>query len=229
MNCRQLTDNLDDYLDGRTPAADAAAIEAHAAGCDACNRRLDEARRVRDLVRDWGRQTEPAPDPEFLRRAMQRAVHRGARVERRRWWLTGFGSAAAAALAIWLLGLVLPDGAAPPASGPGVQTVAVSLESPRTVRLVFTAEEALDDARLTVLLPEGVRITGLGDRREVTWVTSLAPGRNILPLELVATSPAGGELLATLRHGDDDRTFRLRVTVDQGARLEPAREREYIA
>jgi len=34
-----------------------------------------------------------------------------------------------------------------------------------------------------------------------------------LPLTLVALSPAGGELLARLEHGDRDRTFRLRVDV----------------
>jgi hypothetical protein len=34
-----------------------------------------------------------------------------------------------------------------------------------------------------------------------------------LPLTLIATSPVGGELLATLQHEDDNKIFRLQVTV----------------
>jgi hypothetical protein len=35
----------------------------------------------------------------------------------------------------------------------------------------------------------------------------------VLPLTLIATSSQGGELLATLRHEDDDRTFRVQVII----------------
>jgi hypothetical protein len=43
-------------------------------------------------------------------------------------------------------------------------------------------------------------------------MTSLREGRNVLPLTLIATAPVSGELMATLRHEDDDKTFRLQVT-----------------
>jgi hypothetical protein len=44
-------------------------------------------------------------------------------------------------------------------------------------------------------------------------MTSLTAGKNVLPLTLIATSPHGGELMATLRHDGDDKTFRVNVTV----------------
>jgi hypothetical protein len=66
---------------------------------------------------------------------------------------------------------------------------------------------------MTVFLPEGIEIDGFAGQREITWMTSLKAGENILPLTLIATSPSGGELLATLRHEDDDKTFRLKVAV----------------
>jgi hypothetical protein len=47
----------------------------------------------------------------------------------------------------------------------------------------------------------------------VTWETSLSAGKNFLPLRLIATSPLGGEVYATLVHNDRGRTFRLRVDV----------------
>jgi len=63
------------------------------------------------------------------------------------------------------------------------------------------------------VLPEGVEIDGFAGQREITWLTSLREGRNVLPLTLIATAPVSGELLATLQHGDDSKTFRLKVTV----------------
>ena len=66
---------------------------------------------------------------------------------------------------------------------------------------------------MTVLLPEGIEMSGFPGQREVTWETSLRAGKNLLPLKLIATSPYGGEVLATLRHDDRGRTFRLRVDV----------------
>ena len=81
------------------------------------------------------------------------------------------------------------------------------------MRLVFASAMALDSATLTVSLPEGVELAGFPGQREITWETSLQEGKNLLPLTLIALTPAGGELLATLEHKDSDRTFRLLVEV----------------
>jgi hypothetical protein len=66
---------------------------------------------------------------------------------------------------------------------------------------------------MTVVLPPGVEVAGFAGQREITWITSLTAGKNVLPLTLIATSPQGGELMATLRHEGDDRTFRVQVIV----------------
>ena len=89
----------------------------------------------------------------------------------------------------------------------------MALEEPRIVNLVFSSDTELDDAVLTVSLPQGIEIEGFAGQREITWMTSLQAGKNILPLKLVATASYGGELLARLEHEDRDRTFRIRVTV----------------
>ena len=72
---------------------------------------------------------------------------------------------------------------------------------------------ALDAATLTVTLPDGIELAGFPGQREITWQTSLVEGKNFLPLELIALSSVGGEVLARLEHDDRDRTFRLRVEV----------------
>lgn len=166
---------------------------------------------ILELLKDY-----PMPEAQagFFDQALVRATHEGSRRQRNRWLLAGFGSAVAAAAAIWIVSGVFfssPDLPAPDAAIPGVT---IALEEPRTVNLVFASATALDSAMLTVSLPDGVELDGFPGQREITWETSLNAGKNLLPLTLVALTPAGGELLATLEHEDRDRTFRLRIAVN---------------
>jgi hypothetical protein len=151
------------------------------------------------------------PDASFFDRALIMAARSGSRQQHKRAWMTGFGSAVAAGLAIWILSGVLfnaPDGI--PAD-PAVPTVTMALQEPHTLNLVFSSAIALEDATLTVSLPEGVELAGFEGQQEISWLTSLKEGKNFLPLRLIATVPTQGVLLATLKHGEDDRVFRLRV------------------
>ena len=149
----------------------------------------------------------------FYDQAMARAAHEGTRRQRNRWVMTGFGSAVAAGLVLWLIGgffLTGPQTSEPVAEIPGV---AMTLAEPRTVNLVFASKSRLDAATLTVTLPEGIELAGFPGQREIAWQTNLVEGKNLLPLELIALTPVGGEVLARLEHDNRDRTFRLRIDV----------------
>ena len=149
----------------------------------------------------------------FYDRALARATHEGTRRQRNRWIMTGFGSAVAAGLALWLIGgffLTTPPTNAPVADIPGV---VMTLAEPRTVNLVFASKSDLEGATLTVTLPDGIELAGFPGQREIAWQTSLVEGKNLLPLELIAVKPAGGEVLARLEHDHRQRTFRLRIEV----------------
>jgi hypothetical protein len=127
--------------------------------------------------------------------------------------MTGFGSAVAAGIVLWMISGALftaPDIPQPEATIPGI---ALTLEEPRTINLVFASKTALDAATLTVSLPEGIELAGFPGQREIAWQTSLVEGKNLLPLSLVALTPAGGEVLARLEHDNRNRTFRLQVEV----------------
>lgn len=162
------------------------------------------------LLKDY-----PAPQASagFYDQALVRATHEGSRRQRNRWLMTGFGGAVAAGLVLWMVGgffLTAPD---LPLADPAVPSITMTLEEPRTINLVFASAERLDNAMLTVRLPSGVEMSGFPGQREVTWQTSLDAGKNLLPLKLIATSPVGGEVYATLTHDDRGRTFRLTVDV----------------
>jgi len=172
-----------------------------------------EEQELLELLRDYRDSSVPRPSEGFYDRAIAKAVQEGQKREKSRWIMTGFGGAIAAAMAIWIVTGVFFT--TPDIEDPALPSVTMALEQPRTLNLVFSSSTPLDNATMTVYLPDGVEVDGFAGQREITWITSLSEGQNVLPLTLIATSPTGGELLATLRHKDDDKTFRLQVTVIQ--------------
>ena len=163
-----------------------------------------------ELLKDY-----PVPEAQagFYDQAIVQAAHQGTKRQRNCWMMTGFGSAVAAGLAIWVITAMLWTAPQVPDADPTIPGVTVMLEEERTVRLMFASATALDDATLTVTLPDGIELAGFPGQREITWETSLEEGKNVLPLTLIALTPAGGELLARLEHKDRSRTFRLQVDV----------------
>ena len=169
---------------------------------------------ILELLKDY---PMPAADAGFFDQALVRATHEGSRRQRNRWMLTGFGTAIAATIAVWMIGGMLLTNPQLPAADSAIPGVTMALEEPHTVNLVFASATPLDSATLTVTLPDGIELDGFPGQREITWQTSLNEGKNLLPLTLVALTPTGGELLARLEHDDRDRTFRLRVDVTKGS------------
>lgn len=165
---------------------------------------------VLELLKDY---PMPQADAGFYDQALVRATHEGSRRQRNKWMMTGFGAAIAATIAAWMIGGLLLNDPQLPAPEAAIPGVTIALAEPRTVNLVFASAEALESATLTVSLPDGIELDGFPGQREITWETSLQQGKNLLPLTLVALTPAGGELLAHLEHDKRDRTFRLRVDV----------------
>lgn len=171
---------------------------------------LEQDQELQALLKDYGVPDAPAG---FYEQALARATHESTRRQKKRWLMTGFGSAVAAGLALWLIGGFFLTAPQLPTANPDIPGVTMTLEEPRTVNLVFASGMALDSAMLTVTLPDGIELAGFPGQREITWHTSLVEGRNLLPLELVAVSSVGGEVLARLEHDNRERIFRLRIEV----------------
>ena len=167
-----------------------------------------EARELSLKLRRYAASSDFEPADGFFESALNVAVSQGVRKERRRVWLRGFGSAIAAGLALFAVTLLFMK-----PTEDGLPTVTIALAEPQTVHLMFASATDLADANLTVMLPEGVELQGFSGQREVSWMTSLKAGKNMLPLRLVANSGDGGDIVATLVHEDDDRTFRVTLTV----------------
>jgi hypothetical protein len=150
----------------------------------------------------------PAPPPGLFDTAVQHALRVHRRNAQRRARPVGLRAAVAAGAAVLATGLVLRFALWP---SNVVPTVSVNVNEPETVRLVFAADDPLEEATMTVRLPPGVELEGFPGEREIRWATSLAEGRNLLPLTLIVTAPGTREIEARLEHESRDRTFRLRI------------------
>ena len=210
MNCKHTQRRLDDFMDDSMGTEQHDAIASHVASCDSCQTIIEREQDLRGLLKDYPMSHAATG---FYDQALARATHVGSRRQRNRWLATGFGSAIAAGLAIWVVSGFLFSTPQLPGADLEIPGVTMALEEPRTVNLVFASNTPLESAMLTVSLPEGIELAGFPGQREISWETSLNEGRNLLPLKLIALTPTGGELVARLEHDDRNRTFRLQVDV----------------
>ncbi len=149
------------------------------------------------------------PRPGFYDRALARAAQSSARRQRHRWLATGFGGAIAAGIVAWLVGGMILS--TPDVPVPEIPGVAIALEQSQEVNFVFASAQPLEGAMLTIELPDGIELVGFPGQRAVSWETSLAAGKNHLPLTLIATRPVDGVVVARLEHEERSKTFELRV------------------
>ena len=208
MTCNRLAQCLDQYVDGDVPRIDRAALEQHIRDCAFCQGLLLREQQMRQVLRQL---PVPEPRPDFYGRAMAQVMQtrRRARLAN---GTVATAAALAASLATWFIVGHFSELTAPRVDSP-VAAVTMAIDETRTIQLVFNSEHAIDDARLSLLLPPGVELVNHRNRQHFHWKTRLHPGNNTLPLQLIVRDGAGGDLVARLTHAGDQKTFRVKVTI----------------
>ena len=198
MECVEAKSLLDDYLDG---GLDDRQLREHLSVCADCRGVYEHARAVQEAFRKL---SPPEVHPAFVDRALLRATRPSAPAahpQRR----ALIGMAVAASLVLGLsLGAFFSLRDAP------VQTVALAIERPETVRMIFDSAKPLRAATVSLALPDNVEVVGYAGQRELTWQTDLREGRNLLQLPLIARGTVKDDLLARLSHGGSTKTFRVK-------------------
>ena len=124
------------------------------------------------------------------------------------------GMSLAASLVLGMaVGAFLVIGSAP------VQTVALRVERPENVRVMFNSAMPLQAATLHLALPENLELVGYRDQRELTWQADLREGGNLLQLPVIARGTVKDDLVARLSHGGSTKTFRVKFEVESASRL----------
>ncbi len=179
------------------------------------------------------------PSEGFIDRALHKAVDSNIGHHQRHGFMVGFGSAAAAALGLWVVIGWLPgdmpgtdstttvagtaaisqepllESSHKPSHKPEAPEISIALNEQRDIKLAFFSSEALKGAKITIRIPENVALVGYPGQRELSWTTNLVKGNNTLRLPLVATQAARGVLTAHIEYGGQVKT--LKVNLDTGA------------
>ncbi len=213
MTCDGFYGRIDDYLDNELPAAQRDAFERHLDDCAGCQQRF---LREQALRADLRAMPIPAPSVDFAERVLRQAVKNDVRHHHRHGFVTGFGSALVAGLALWVvIGFLPVQHAVVPQGAEPRQIVSIALDAlneKQDVSLVFNAERAVLGARISIELPDNVIIAGYPGRKRLEWRTDLAKGSNLLRLPVIASQADSGQLIAHIEH--DNRVTTLKIQID---------------
>jgi hypothetical protein len=201
---------MDEYADGLLSVGQVLAMRQHAAGCGACQQRLAQQD---ELVRALRAMPAPPMRPGFAQQVLKRAVEQ--KQHHRRGFATGFSTALAAGVALWVVASFMMPSELPPE---GVAQVRLALYQESTVNLAFYSPKAVAEATLSITLPENVELVGFPGERVISWQTSLTEGQNILPLPLRANAQVNSPLLASIESGGSKKSFQLQIGVSEPGR-----------
>lgn len=237
MNCTDFKNQIDDYCDGELGAELMASCEGHLASCPECVKAVKDQR---DLLTNLKAMPVTGPSKGFAERVLRVAMEQEAAEQHidhhvdshRRGFLVGFGSAAVAALALWVVVGVFPQQTPLPGQDRNSATqmakvevndetnveknipeFSIALNEQREIKLAFYSAEDLQGATITLQMPENVALVGYEGQRELAWETNLAKGDNTLRLPVLATGIAGGQLVARIEYMGKVKTLKVNLAI----------------
>ncbi len=210
MNCHDIHNYCDAYLDHEMSDTQKHALEVHLESCPACQHYLQQAQNIRDALTKLN---APAMRPEFASQVFDKLRQQNTTVAKSKRF-TGTGLALAASLA--LAGIVSvfmhqPDSTV--SEDPAA--IRISMQQAKDIRLVFNAKEDLEKVTISIELSDNLALDGYGAKRTVSWNTPLQKGKNMLSLPIIATQSGNGTVIARLRLGNQDKTIRINVNARQ--------------
>lgn len=214
MKCEKAQQLINDYLDELLDPAQAEVFHDHYNHCSHCAEKLTQERQFRQLLK-----SAPVPPPSagFVDRALRQAVHSvdsHHHVSHRQGFIKGFGSALVAGLALWAVVGLFPVERTPLPNG-SENSISISLQEARDVKLAFYTEKAVQGATIKISLSDNVEIAGYQNRQTLEWKTDLLKGDNVLTLPIKGLKPQQGKIIAQISHNNLVRSIELKLNVQK--------------
>lgn len=223
MNCHELQQRLDEYLNGELDTIQVSTFEQHMMTCESCDDSVKQGKIVQAGLERVATDIK-LPDAKFISSAFQKVREQYPEQQKthHRFTIgvrTGFVSALAAGFLLWavLTPLIFPelDSSTDPdtlaynSKSAKISTLSLKINETRVIRLVIDTPNNFDKVTLSVLLPKHVEIKGHKNTRKLNWDTRLVKGNNILKIPLIAIESGQGELIAHLMHNGKVKTFKV--------------------
>ena len=214
MNCKILKDNLLAYVDSETsdvlPEALIKDLDLHVSQCEKCEARVREEINIRSVLSALP--VKPM-NANFRNRVMD-SIKEKQTQKKQYGYFAGFSAAVAASVLIWVTAVYISS---PGNNATAIQSVVLVLNEVKHVKLAFNAPVDFDEVTLTIDLPKHVELEGFVGESQISWQTSLNSGKNILELPLIVKDIIQGEIVATIRHSEKSKVFKIPLsTLVQG-------------
>lgn len=195
MNCNQVDNLLQDYIDGDLPEAQLKAMAEHHQTCSACENSYHKAVQIRALL-----QTMPVPPASegFVDRVLNQA-QRGSGYQKPALY-KAFAGAIAAGFAIWFITastlLSVPTNTQD--STNNIYKVTVSNEV-KTIKVAIESKYKLTDVQMSIELSPNLELAGFGSRTSINWSTQLKKGINLIQLPILGLAAGNGEIITRIQ------------------------------
>jgi len=217
MKCDQVVANLNDYIDDYLGEPLKQAVTIHINQCATCHTKIAQAAALKQRLAQLP--PTPAPNELFVQRLIkQRAqqnrhhAHQRHPLQKAKWFVGGFSSAAAAILLVWLSGVsenpVMIDMAEQNDTNTYVIT---ALNTPQTINLLFHSDRNLSEVKFSIITPQTVDVEGFSGQRQIVWQWRLNKGDNLLAIPIIIRDSSVNEFVLALEHKNEKREFTVKV------------------
>ena len=206
MNCDYIKTNLLEYLDDTSNNGQQALFTQHLCECHDCQELVANEKSLRTTLRDLPVEAidENFSESLFTNLELEKPQNQ------MKSFLSGFGSAIAAGLAIWFF---ITPAQLPTTNYDVINSVNISKNTVNNIRLSFDAPENFQHVTLSPKLPEKTELEGFPGQNLISWKTSLKTGKNILTLPILTKLNTGGVIEATISGDRGSKLIKLKMNI----------------
>lgn len=203
MNCTEFLHHLNDYLEKETNEITTKACELHLEDCVSCMKTM---LKTQDLAKEL-RKLDQTPEAQ-LTKAQEQAIWQGTWKQSLSYNTSTLVKHGLIAATLLLCLSFLPYSLYQKMTEPQISFA--TLEQ-KEVYLMFTSEEAQDQAVFTIHIPDNYEYPGQGHKRLITWTAPLEKGKNLLTIPLVASKGGNGMLKTQVKIKGQVQTFYIQL------------------
>ncbi len=211
MNCREIDNLLQDFIDEELPPADYEMVADHHRSCSACARKYQDALAV---ICELKKLDVPPASSDFASRAIAGATSAGQRPSTRIPGRLTAGIAASLvmlALISVLFNLKFTD---------QDNTVVLLGHDVKLVKVAIDSAHAIDGVKMTIDISENLEISGYGDQKIISWNADLKKGTNVIALPISAVARGEGEITTRIRLNDKVKIFKIKTRSDASDKVQ---------
>jgi len=207
MNCNQVDNLLQNFIDGDLSEPESRAIAEHHQTCSTCEDNYNTAVQIRALVQEI---PVPPHSGDFINRVLDQAANSN----KQKPVMVAFTGAVAAGFAAWFIVTSTLFGTL--FSTPGdiqdsVYNVLVSNET-QTIKVAIESEHALSGVQISVELSPNLELAGFGNRTTINWDTQLKKGLNIINLPISGLAAGSGKIITRVRMNGNEKIMQIQTS-----------------